>query len=212
MERKQTLFILVIIFTSTILQTESKSTNRTVPDRFIESACRATRYHSLCVQTLSAYGTNIRHNDQDLAVAALTVSLARARVGSAFISKLVGTRALRPREMPGIGPRDYMAIKDCAQTMGDSVDRLAQSVKELVRAGGSDSPEDFMWRMSNVQTWVSAALTDVSTCLDGFGGGRSTDGKVKGMVRNRVIHVARVTSNALALVNRFADRRSVKIP
>lgn len=91
------------------------------------------------------------------------------------------------------------------------MDRLSQSVKELGRAGHAVAGEDFMWKMSNVQTWVSAALTDETTCLDGFSG-RAMEGKVKKLIRLKVVHVAQVTSNALALVNHFAEKRSAKIP
>lgn len=42
-------------------------------------------------------------------------------------------------------------------------------------------------------------------CLDGFDG-RFMDGNVKAAIRRRVTNVAQVTSNALALVNRFAAR------
>lgn len=65
--------------------------------------------------------------------------------------------------------------------------------------------QDFVWHMSNVQTWVSPALTDENTCLDGFGG-RLMDDRVKAAIRRRIPHVAQITSNALALVNHFASR------
>lgn len=112
---------------------------------------------------------------------------------------------------PRFKRREYLAIKDCIEVLGNSVDRLAQSVKELGRAGHAVASEDFMWKMSNVQTWVSAALTDETTCVDGFSG-RAMEGKVKRLIRFKVVHVAQVTSNALALVNQFAEKRSVKIP
>lgn len=112
---------------------------------------------------------------------------------------------------PSFKRREYLAIKDCNEVLSNSVDRLAQSVKELGRAGHAVASEDFMWKMSNVQTWVSAALTDETTCLDGFSG-RAMEGKVKRLIRFKVVHVAQVTSNALALVNQFAEKRSVKIP
>lgn len=112
---------------------------------------------------------------------------------------------------PSFKRREYLAIKDCIEVLGNSVDRLGQSVKELGRAGHAVASEDFMWKMSNVQTWVSAALTDETTCLDGFSG-RAMEGKVKRLIRLKVVHVAQVTSNALALVNHFAEKRSVKFP
>ena len=95
-------------------------------------------------------------------------------------------------------------MKDCVENMSDSVDRLSRSVRELDSMGRAVG-QDFMWHMSNVQTWVSAALTDENTCMDGFAGG-AMDGSVKTAVRRRVLNVAQVTSNALALVNQFAAR------
>ncbi|KFK40567.1 hypothetical protein AALP_AA2G012900 [Arabis alpina] len=199
MELKITIF-LVLLLTTTILQSSSAS-----PNRFIESSCQTTRYPLLCVHTLSAYATKIRHNnDQDLAQTALTISLARAKSVSIFVAKLT-------KESPRFKRREYLAIKDCIEVLGNSVDRLAQSVEELGRAGHAVASEDFMWKMSNVQTWVSAALTDETTCVDGFAG-RAMEGKVKKLIRFKVVHVAQVTSNALALVNQFAEKRSVKIP
>lgn len=95
-------------------------------------------------------------------------------------------------------------MKDCIENMGDGVDRLSQSVRELGHVGRAVG-QDFTWHMSSVQTWVSAALTDENTCLDDFDG-RFMDGNVKAAIRRRVTNVAQVTSNALALVNRFAAR------
>ncbi|KDO65432.1 hypothetical protein CISIN_1g045492mg [Citrus sinensis] len=77
--------------------------------------------------------------------------------------------------------------------MDDSVDRLSKSFQEMKNLGGVKS-RDFLFHMSNVQTWASAALTNGNTCLDGFAD-KSMNGKVKDSV----------TSNALGLVNQFAN-------
>lgn len=61
--------------------------------------------------------------------------------------------------------------------------------------------EAFRWHLSNAETWVSAALTNEDTCLDGFQG---VDGVVKADVRRKISRVARVTSNALSLINRLS--------
>ncbi|KAJ0265757.1 Pectinesterase inhibitor 9 [Hirschfeldia incana] len=204
METKNTIF-LVLFLSTTILQSSSATPNRSELGRFIVTSCQSTRYPLLCVHTLSAYATMIRHkNDQDLAQTALTISLSRARSVAIFVVKLT-------KQTPSFKRREYLAIKDCIEVLGNSVDRLVQSVKELGRAGHAVASEDFMWKMSNVQTWVSAALTDETTCLDGFSG-RAMEGKVKKLIRLKVVHVAQVTSNALALVNHFAEKRSAKFP
>lgn len=63
--------------------------------------------------------------------------------------------------------------------------------------------EDFTWHISNVETWVSSALTDESTCSDGFAG-NAMNGKIKTSIRARMVNIAQVTSNALSLVNQYA--------
>lgn len=144
----------------------------------------------------------IRQNDQHLAQTALSVSLSRAQSAAAFVAKMTQVR--------GIKPRERQAVIDCIENMGDSVDRLSRSVKELGHMGGAVG-QDFMWHISNVQTWVSAALTDETTCLDGFAGS-FMDGNIEVAIRRKVVNVAQVTSNALALVNRFAARHGAVAP
>lgn len=170
--------------------------NKNLPSStsFIRAACKETLYPTLCVQCLSTYAHTIQQSERQLARAALAVSLSRARSAASFVSKFYRVGA-------GIKPREYQAVRDCIDNMGDSVDQLSQSLREL----GKTNRQDFMWHMSNVQTWVSAALTDDNTCLDGFSGS-SMNGKLKSAIRSRVVHVSQVTSNALALVNRFAER------
>lgn len=58
--------------------------------------------------------------------------------------------------------------------------------------------------MSNVQTWMSAALTNQETCTDGFED--VPDCPVKSDVNDMTVSVKQVTSNALALVNSFVNQ------
>ncbi|CAL5343881.1 hypothetical protein CsSME_00029024 [Camellia sinensis var. sinensis] len=163
---------------------------------FIEVSCKATQYPAVCVQSLSAYASAIQQSPRQLAQTALSLSQARAESMKAFVKKLTKFKGLKARE--------YAAIKDCLDEIGDSVDRISQSVQEL-KAMGKGKGKDFLWHMSNVETWVSAALTDENTCLDGFSG-RALEGRIKTSVRARVTNVAQVTSNALALVNQLAAK------
>ncbi|XP_011081381.1 21 kDa protein, partial [Sesamum indicum] len=165
----------------------------------IKAECGATRYPAMCVQCLSNYTPPVQQSQRQLAQAALSVSLTRAKSATSFVSKLARIR--------GIKPMEYQAVKDCIQNMGDTVDQLSRSMKEL-GAMGRVAGQDFDWRVSNVQTWVSAALTNENTCMDGFRGS-AMDGNVKVAIRRRVLDCAQVTSNALALVNRFASRHKV---
>ncbi|KAK3429992.1 hypothetical protein EUGRSUZ_E01499 [Eucalyptus grandis] len=172
------------------------TTSTSTYTNFIKSSCSTVQYPALCVQSLVVYASTIKQSPQQLAQAALAVSLARAQSTKDFVARAAKFRGLKARE--------YAAIKDCLEEMDDSVDRLANSGKELKRAGASKG-QDFQWHVSNVQTWVSAASTDTTTCLDGYAS-TALNGRLKTSIRSRVLNVAQVTSNALALVNRYASK------
>ncbi|XP_022731355.1 21 kDa protein-like [Durio zibethinus] len=178
-------------------QARSPTAASSPASNFIKASCSATQYPALCVQSLAAYAPSIQQSPRQLAQTALSVSLDRAKSTQAFVSKM--------KSFTGLKKREYDAIKDCIEEMTESVDRLSKSVKELKNMGQAKG-QDLLWHVRNVETWVSAALTDENTCVDGFAG-RSMDGKVKDSIRARVINVAQVTSIALSLVNQFASKQ-----
>ncbi|CAN1180519.1 Pectinesterase inhibitor 11 [Linum perenne] len=163
---------------------------------FIKTSCAATSYPTLCIHTLTPYAPTIRTSTRRLAVTALSVSLSTAKSTKSYVSKLQPSK-----------PREAAAVKDCAEEIEDTVDRLTKSIKEL--KGGGGAAESFEWHLSNIETWVSAALTDESTCVDGFGDESTCvdgfSGEVREVVRGKVERVVHLTSNGLALVNRYAD-------
>ncbi|EAZ38252.1 hypothetical protein OsJ_22629 [Oryza sativa Japonica Group] len=88
------------------------------------------------------------------------------------------------------------------RTWADSVGHLRDAAQELGGNMGRAGSPGFKWHLSNVQTWCSAALTDENTCLDGLS--RGVDAATRSAIRGKIVEVAQVTSNALALVNRVA--------
>ena len=179
----------------TVQYTTCAVTNSTHLD-FVKTSCKTTLHPALCVNSLSNYAASIKGNDQQLAKAAITVSLNNAKSAAAYISKLAGTSNKKSRE--------YQALKDCVNSMTSCVASLTQSVQELGKMGQFKG-QTFVWHMNNVQTWVSSALTHQNTCTGGFSD-KSMNGKVKDAVNKRMSSVSQVTSNALALVNGFAVR------
>ncbi|XP_058086233.1 21 kDa protein-like [Magnolia sinica] len=163
--------------------------------QFIRTSCVATTYPRVCYNSLSAYATDIQTSPKQLAHTALSVTLTGAQSTSAMMSKLSARHGLRPGEVG--------AMRDCIENMGDSIDELRQSLEEMDHLSGPH----FDFQMSNIQTWVSAALTDEDTCMDGFDGD-AMNGKVKNIVRGQIVKMAQLTSNALALVNNLASTQS----
>lgn len=196
MAKSEALFMLVLCILSITTITTTVAGGATSTG-FVVEKCRATRYATLCVESLSAYASKIQHNQQLLAQTALSVSLQRAKSTKAFIDRLSRVKGLRHREAA--------ALKDCVEVIGDTVEWLAKSALELQRANNQARPQEFRWHISNVQTWVSAALTDDNTCEDGFGG-RATNDRVKSAVNAQVQNVVHYTSNALALINQYASK------
>lgn len=186
-----TLLSLIHVLTITAA---AAATTAAPASNFIRASCRATTYPTVCVQSLGTYASTIQKSPKQLITTALSVSVERARSTKTFVSKLAKFRGLKPRE--------YAAIKDCLEEASDGFERLTKSARELKSMGPARGPE-FAWHMSNLQTWVSAALTDDGTCLDGFAG-RALNGRIKNSLRARMTNVAQVTSNALALCNKFA--------
>lgn len=88
-------------------------------------------------------------------------------------------------------------MQDCLEELSDSVDELRRSIGEM----GHIKASNFQLTMNDIQTWVSAALTDETTCSDGFVK-NTANGKV---VRSRILKIAHLTSNALALLNGYAS-------
>lgn len=100
--------------------------------------------------------------------------------------------------------REAEALSDCVEELGDAVEELHWSIEEMGADKRKNDESDFELRMSDIKTWVSAALTDEDTCVDGFSE-KSMDGsEIKSAVREHIVNVAQMTSNALALVNHYA--------
>ncbi|XP_019200324.1 PREDICTED: 21 kDa protein-like [Ipomoea nil] len=198
------IIIITIFFTlllpcfSGAARIQSKNHPQTTTDKddeFIKTSCGVTLYPKLCYDSLSPYANSVSTAAQ-LADAALEVSLRAARSASETVAKL-------SKERGGLGAREARAVVDCVENMEDSVDELERCAGEMkdLGWGGRQRMEE---KMGNVMTWVSAALTDEGTCMDGF---QEISGKekIKGRIRKSILHLAHLTSNALALIKNLSS-------
>uniref|UniRef100_A0A1J3DJC6 21 kDa protein n=1 Tax=Noccaea caerulescens TaxID=107243 RepID=A0A1J3DJC6_NOCCA len=159
---------------------------------FIRTSCNATLYPDVCYTSLSGYASAVQDNPARLAKLAIGVSLSRAKYTAAYLSKLSRAAA-------------SAAVHDCVSNVGDAVEQMRGSLRQLRemnhRRPGAPA---FRFQMSNVQTWMSAALTDEETCTDGITE-EMEEGDTKTAICERVTDVKKFTSNALALVNTYAN-------
>ena len=162
--------------------------------QFIRSSCSSTAYPDLCFDTLSAHASVIKRSPMMLATTALSVSLDAVRGASAAMSTMLTREKLKPREAA--------AVKDCVDTLTDSGEQIRKAIGEMGYLRKRDGNLNF--HISNIQTWVSAALTDETTCTDGFSEA-AMNSRAMVVMRNRVVSVAHHSSNALALINALAS-------
>ena len=172
---------------------------------YIESSCSGTLYPNLCIRCLAQYAKSTINGPQHLAQYALSVSLSRALHTREYLLKVV--KEIKAKGVKN-NKREYLIVQDCVNQISDSVDQLSQAIKELSRLNqhqhGSTINDNMLWHISNVETWVSTALTDASSCVYSFPGHRMS--KRAASIKVKAMNVAEVTSNALALFLRYASR------
>ncbi|XP_008775434.2 21 kDa protein-like [Phoenix dactylifera] len=161
---------------------------------FIRACCGATRYPRLCFTSMAGYSSAVQ--ESPVQVAQLATNLTLARIGD--LARRV--KLLRR----GASGRVAAALADCTEVLGDAADQARRTAAELKGLEAAKGPE-VAWRVSNAQTWMSAALTNEDTCTDGFDGVGSCP--VKAEVGRQVLRVKQFTSNALALVNNLVASR-----
>ncbi|XP_047328323.1 pectinesterase inhibitor 9-like [Impatiens glandulifera] len=198
MAKNPLVFICFFLLSLTSTIVESKSTSSS---SFIKASCKVTQYPTLCERTLSPYTATVKQNPRELAQTALRVGLSRAQTAKRLATKLTKSKGLKGNE--------YInnVLKDCSGQMSDSMDRIKQSRLELkLMASKVLTTQEYLWSISNVQTWVSAALTDQTSCLDGLSDWvvLNRGAVLKAQIMNRIVDAQQTTSNALALINQLA--------
>ncbi|KAI3918313.1 hypothetical protein MKX01_041633 [Papaver californicum] len=191
--------LLLFLFANVETCSASKKNPNTITNttKFIKASCSLTTYPKLCIKSLSVYSNKIKTNYTVLTYMALSVSLTKAEKTLKTVTKIARQRDIKPS--------DAMAIKDCVENIGDSIDELRDSLNEM----NNLNQTDFDFKLSNLKTWVSAALTDDDTCMEGLGE-EDVKGDARIIIRKNVVKTAQLTSNALAIVNglRYKLKRS----
>ncbi|XP_059451203.1 pectinesterase inhibitor 4-like [Corylus avellana] len=186
----QVLTILLTLLFISKLHTASATTDRT----YVKTACNSTTYPKICYNSLSPYASKIKRNPQKLSKTALSITIKAAHKASSQVSKLLKVKKLTNFEAA--------LIQDCVTNIKDSIDGLKQSLHAIDHLSASD--KEFDDQMDDIKTWVSATLTNENTCTDGFDdeGKKVISATVKNEIKNSILKVVGLTSNALSLIDR----------
>lgn len=189
--------ILIFILLTTHLNlclAARKTTSNETETEFIKTWCNGTTNPELCFNTFSIYADEIQASPGILADKSLSLTLNATRSASKALKKLCEEKGLKPKEAE--------ALHDCVEEIGDAVDELKRSIGEMHESEG----KSFDFRMSDIKTWVSAALTNDDSCMDDFSY-VATDEDVKAKVRKAIEKIAHMTSFSLTFINRYADTK-----
>ncbi|KAL5748539.1 hypothetical protein ACOSP7_025579 [Xanthoceras sorbifolium] len=184
--------LIILVQLSSYMNSCSANTNRKTNKEYIKASCNVTTYRRLCYKSLARRASEIKADPKLLAHSALNTTLSAAEYTSRMMRDMSKIHSLKPKEAA--------AVLDCITDIHDSVEELQKSMRELDDA---NKDSDLVLQMSDILTWVNAALEDEDTCLDAFAG-KALNGMVKSRVRRRIKKLAHLTSNALALINSYA--------
>ncbi|XVF72631.1 hypothetical protein PTKIN_Ptkin12aG0135700 [Pterospermum kingtungense] len=162
---------------------------QSAPNNYVEDACSVTRYQSLCIHSLASFSSSAKTSPSKWARAGVSVTISETKNVFQYLTKVKNYRVLRGRYK--------IPVSDCIELFQNAIDQLHGSLGVLRKL----NTRNFYAQIGDVTTWLSAALTDHETCLDGF---ENPSGRQAKMLRNRVLRSSYFTSNALALVNKLA--------
>ncbi|CAH1412139.1 unnamed protein product [Lactuca virosa] len=189
----------LLVISLTIFGFLGKVESRSRARMYLQAQCQPTIYFDLCVRTLLPYTTKKElPSPRRLAQITLTTCLVKARFTKVYVD-MIAKQYNKTKNH-----REYQALEDCLNQISYGVNQITQSVKELQQMD-TDVEEKFVWHESNIKSWISAALTDTTTCMDGLLGD-TLGNKVKSMIKARFLNVKQLASNSLGMFNRFTAR------
>lgn len=152
-----------------------------------QSACNATLYPDVCVSTLSAHPDfGKAGNSKEIATIVVKVTLDE-------LKNLSGAFASEMSSKVTVGQSNQSAVDDCIDLFGYSFRQLNESL------GSLQSSEWRKQEADDVKTWLSAALTNQETCIQGVNSGNP--------MLPALQKVSKLLSNSLAMVNTISPPR-----
>ncbi|XP_054794860.1 pectinesterase 3-like [Prosopis cineraria] len=149
----------------------------------IRTVCNVTHFPASCCSSISSLTASLQNPNDPESILKLSL-----RVSHDELSNL--SSSLR-----SLASTSYaLALSDCKDQIDDALSRLNDSVLAMDVAPGDKALTDA--KINDIQTWISAALTDQETCLDGL---EETESAELGEVKGKMQRSREYTSNSLAI-------------
>lgn len=180
------LFVLLpLLQPLTALNSSSGDQTLSTQESLLNRACAGVDNQDLCIANIqNALGDVETPKPKSILRAALTNTLNEARQA---IQRMPNFNTL------SVSNREQMAIEDCKELLDFSISELAWSLAEMKKIREGDNNVRYG---GNLKAWLSAALSNQDTCLEGFEG---TDQKLESFIRGSLEQVTQLIDNVLAL-------------
>jgi pectinesterase inhibitor-like protein len=182
---------------------QSSPNHRAKPTQAISRTCSKTRFPTLCINSLLDFPGSTAANEQQLVHISFNMThrhISKALFASSGLSYAVANSKVRA------------AYEDCLELMDESVDSIRMSMDSLTTMSSTLSRADELSTVAgseDVMTWLSAALTNQDTCLEGF---EDISGTVKDQMVDNLKDLSELVSNSLAIFSGSGDYDFTGVP
>ncbi|KAK0586966.1 hypothetical protein LWI29_015390 [Acer saccharum] len=187
------LMLAALIHESTTEPPEESSSSSSLSSNLAESIktiCGVTQYPDSCFTSISSLNNNnisliSQKNPDPETIFKLSLRVTINELTN--VSSLFKTLNERHSEA---------ALRDCTSQFEDAVSRLNDSLSEMEVVGHGEKMLTER-KVNDIQTWISAAMTDQETCLDGL---EETGSTAVDEVKAKLIKSKEFLSNSLAII------------
>ncbi|GMN37934.1 hypothetical protein TIFTF001_007224 [Ficus carica] len=153
------------------------------------SACEGTLYPDLCVSTVASFPDLTSKSLPQIISSTVSHTLKEVKASSTNCSVI-------ERSLAGNDSVQKRALDDCLELLDDTIAELNDVVFDL------SSKKSASRNFHDLQTLLSAAITNQYTCVDGFN--FATGNKyVRGHIQDRILTISNHVSNILVMVNKI---------
>ncbi|GLJ09573.1 hypothetical protein SUGI_0112120 [Cryptomeria japonica] len=163
-----------------------KSTSNAVKD-----ACSSTLHPKLCASSLLSFG--------GLYSEAGPMEIVNAAVSVGILAVEKAKEQARSLSRPGLDLRQRGALHDCMEMFDNTLDQLNDTLSDLHNTSFWSMPK----HAADLETRLSAAITNQYTCLEGF---HLCKGDFKQDLNGQLRYVSNLVSNSLAMVCNISDK------
>ncbi|EEF52158.1 enzyme inhibitor, putative [Ricinus communis] len=148
----------------------------------IRTICNLTRYPTSCFTSISSLNVSIKPDPEAIFNLSLQVSIQELKNVSTLLKTLNDVNS-------------QAAINDCSSQFDDALGKLGDSL--LAMKVGPGEKALTLEKINDIQTWISAAMTDQQTCIDGL---EEMESVVLDEVKAKMVNCNQFLSNSLAII------------